>query len=194
MRKLEKEDQLFEHALRLFARYGYRKTTLDDIAGALGLTKTALYFYATSKQDLYERAVAHGMLKWQNRVKEAIGCIDDVVERFRTMCTKAFEYLSEDTALREVLMNDPSIFPLSRAEDRFLDINRESMAMIRQILKDGVDRGRLRPLDLDCTAELIFSVYVMFIIQTYVKSEGSSAQEMFDFSVELMLKGLLKQD
>ncbi len=194
MRKLEKEDQLFEHALRLFARYGYRKTTLDDIAGALGLTKTALYFYATSKQDLYERAVAHGMLKWQNRVKEAIGCIDDVVERFRTMCTKAFEYLSEDTALREVLMNDPSIFPLSRAEDRFLDINRESMAMIRQILKDGVDRGRLRPLDLDCTAELIFSVYVMFIIKTYVKSEGRSAQEMFDFSVELMLKGLLKQD
>ncbi|MGH2726819.1 MAG: TetR/AcrR family transcriptional regulator, partial [Actinomycetota bacterium] len=36
----------------LFARHGYRATTLDDVAGALGVKKASLYHYIGSKEEL----------------------------------------------------------------------------------------------------------------------------------------------
>lgn len=39
-------------ALKLFVRYGYVNTTIDDIADACRLTKGAIYHYFSSKEDL----------------------------------------------------------------------------------------------------------------------------------------------
>lgn len=43
---------LLSTAAGLFARKGYRATTLDDIAGDLGLKKASLYHYIRSKDEL----------------------------------------------------------------------------------------------------------------------------------------------
>jgi AcrR family transcriptional regulator len=49
----QRRDQLFAVALELFARRGYRATTMDDIAEAAGVTKPLLYQHFSSKRALY---------------------------------------------------------------------------------------------------------------------------------------------
>lgn len=51
-----KEDILFT-ALRLFARDGYEATSTGAIAGALGMTKAALYKHYQNKRDIFDRIV-----------------------------------------------------------------------------------------------------------------------------------------
>ncbi|MGC8866567.1 MAG: TetR/AcrR family transcriptional regulator, partial [Bacteroidales bacterium] len=38
-------DVIIKTSRKLFARYGYRKTTIDDIASALGKAKGSVYYY-----------------------------------------------------------------------------------------------------------------------------------------------------
>jgi AcrR family transcriptional regulator len=45
--------QLFDVALRLFAKRGYAATTMDDIAEAAGVTKPLVYQHFESKRALY---------------------------------------------------------------------------------------------------------------------------------------------
>lgn len=48
-------------AMQCFARYGLEKTTLDDIAKAVGLNKASLYYYYKNKEDIFlEVAVNEG--------------------------------------------------------------------------------------------------------------------------------------
>ena len=45
-------------ALRLFARDGYKATSTGAIAGALGMTKAALYKHYQNKRDIFDRIVS----------------------------------------------------------------------------------------------------------------------------------------
>lgn len=49
----QRRQQLFKVALELFARRGYRATTMDDIAVAAGVTKPLVYQHFSSKRALY---------------------------------------------------------------------------------------------------------------------------------------------
>jgi len=48
-------------------------------------------------------------------------------------------------------------------------------------------------VDVDHVCELLFSVYVMFIIKTYVKSEGKSTKKMFEQGLDIVVQGLIKR-
>ena len=193
MNREEKLAAIYEAALRVFARYGFRRTRVEDIADELGMTKGNLYLYVENKRDLYEKAVAHGLTRWQEMVLRAVEKADDVVEQFQVLCRKSYSYLSRDVSLRTVLVNDPTVFPLSSREDPFSEINRASVGTLRKVLKRGVRLGRFREVDVDQVAELLYSVYVMFIIRTYVKAEGKSTQKMFEQGLDIVLHGLLRK-
>ena len=191
MDRTEKLNKILDASLKVFARFGYKKATVEDIARQAGMTKGNLYLYVKNKRDMYEKTITHALLRWQAKVSEDVAKKDDVEDMFVTMCTKAFEYLAQDNDLRTVLMNDPAIFPLSPREDRFAGINRASMNMLSSIIQKGIDQGRFRRIDIEHATGFLFSIYVMFIVKTYVKSEGKSTRRMFEEGVQLVLNGLL---
>ncbi len=48
-----KKDAVFEAAAEVFARYGYRRTTMNDIAQAAGISRPALYLMFDNKENLF---------------------------------------------------------------------------------------------------------------------------------------------
>jgi AcrR family transcriptional regulator len=61
----QRRQQLVAVALELFARRGYRATTMDDIAEAAGVTKPLVYQHFSSKRALYLElvtSIAHELL------------------------------------------------------------------------------------------------------------------------------------
>ena len=192
MDKAEKQNKILDAALKLFALYGFRKTTLEDVAEKVGMTKSNLYFYVNNKRDLYEKTVSRSLRRWRDLVAEAVADTDDVVEKFSVMAKKSFEYLAADEDLRAISIKDPSIFTLTPGEDRFYEINYEAMQLIKSILVQGIEEGRFYPVDVDHTTELFFSIYIMFLIKTYVKSEGISTVGMYNEGLKIILRGLCR--
>lgn len=48
-----KEALILDAASALFLEYGYKKTTLDDIADRLGIQKGGIYYYYKGKEELF---------------------------------------------------------------------------------------------------------------------------------------------
>ena len=53
----ETKERIMEAALELFSQNGYLGTSMNDIAGQLGITKAALYKHYTCKQEILDRIV-----------------------------------------------------------------------------------------------------------------------------------------
>jgi TetR/AcrR family transcriptional regulator len=51
----EKVDRILDAAYACFLRTGFRKTTMDDIATAAGMSRPAVYQYVRNKHDAYRR-------------------------------------------------------------------------------------------------------------------------------------------
>lgn len=190
MKKRERIEAVYEAALRVFARHGFRKTTVEDIAVELGMTKGNLYLYARDKRELYQKSVEHALLRWQGRVREAVERESDARAMFTTMCRKAVEYLSVDDDFRSVLVHDPDIFPMFPVRDPFERINRNSMAMIRFILEKGMADGAFRRVNTRTITNAIFSIYKMFIIRMYIRPEGKHMRKLFEETLDLLTRGL----
>ncbi|HPB81558.1 MAG TPA: TetR/AcrR family transcriptional regulator [Spirochaetota bacterium] len=193
MKRQEKTEELYRTALNIFAEYGFKKTTIEDIASAMGLAKGTIYLYAKNKRELYRDTVAWAFNRWQNRVKEAVVVAGDPVEKLMVLSRSAYEYLSEDRAFRKILERDPELFPIFESKDPFLDINMESVSMIQAILEEGVKSGVLFVPDPEEAAHCLFSIYVMFIQKTYVVPEGESVKSMFETAISLLIRGLRAQ-
>ncbi len=49
----DRQDAILDAAFGAFAAYGYRRTSMEDIARAAGLSRTALYLHFRSKEDVF---------------------------------------------------------------------------------------------------------------------------------------------
>ena len=49
----DRQDTILDAAFHAFATYGFRRTTMDDIATGAGLSRTALYLHYRNKEDLF---------------------------------------------------------------------------------------------------------------------------------------------
>ncbi|HSZ10366.1 MAG TPA: helix-turn-helix domain-containing protein [Steroidobacteraceae bacterium] len=63
---------LLEAAVGVFARFGYRKASMDDVARAAGVSRQGLYLLFANKEELFRRAVAHCL---RNQLAAAIGAL-----------------------------------------------------------------------------------------------------------------------
>src|ERR1700743_2123559 len=77
-----KREKIIEAAYQQFLHYGYSKTTMNEIAGALSMSKALLYYYFPDKSQLYiavTRKLAEDYLK---TVKEKLSQITDLKQAF----------------------------------------------------------------------------------------------------------------
>jgi TetR/AcrR family transcriptional regulator, regulator of autoinduction and epiphytic fitness len=50
---------LLDAAVGVFSRFGFRKTSMDDVARAAGVSRQGLYLLFSNKEELFRRALEH---------------------------------------------------------------------------------------------------------------------------------------
>jgi AcrR family transcriptional regulator len=64
--------ELLEAAMRVFSRYGFKKTSMDDLARAAGLSRQGLYLHFATKEALFKEAVASTLDALRAAVRKAL--------------------------------------------------------------------------------------------------------------------------
>jgi nicotinamidase-related amidase len=54
-----RQEQVLSVALEVFGRFGFRKTSMDEVARSADISRQGLYLYFASKEDLFRAAVRH---------------------------------------------------------------------------------------------------------------------------------------
>lgn len=154
----EVRDQIVTAATEHFSRYGYEKTTVSDLAKAIGFSKAYIYKFFESKQAIGEMICSQCLREIENDVKAAIDAVEGPPEKLRRM----FKTIVE-SSLR-LFFQDRKLFEIaaSAAGERWqATIVYEER--IRSLLQDIVQQGRLsgdfeRKTPLDETTTAIFLV------------------------------------
>ncbi len=143
----EMRNTIIRKAGELFSRYGYRKTTMDDIADALQKGKRSIYYYFQNKEDIFRAVI-------EKEAMEAKSALQKSMEREPTPKDKLRVYLLERTkefmqkanyyqALHsDYLTNLPFVEHLREKYDK------DEVQVIRQILDEGV---KFEQFDVDDT-------------------------------------------
>ena len=193
MRPKMENERIYQAALPYFARYGYKKTTLEDIAGALDMSNTNIYSYAQSKKDLYEGVINYAIGQWERYVKDNTAAIDDPTAKLLLTFRFAVGYIIGNDDMMALLKNDPSIFPMAPTIDPVVEYNSWAVQYVKSILEEGIEKGVFRELNVDVASTLLFGWYKYIIINSL--GMESLDQNLLDQTLHtmsaLLLNGLL---
>ncbi|MGV7930200.1 MAG: TetR/AcrR family transcriptional regulator [Spirochaetota bacterium] len=67
--KKPRTHEILQAAQEAFARHGYKKTTVEDIAERLGMVKSALYYYYRNKQELFIAVIEHEVVLFFDNIR-----------------------------------------------------------------------------------------------------------------------------
>lgn len=185
--------EIYDAAFEVFAEYGYNKTNLADIAEKLGMTSSNLYRYVKSKKDLYEQSVSHALRQWQAFARDAISPGADAQTQFIMMSLKAVEYLSINDTFRQLLVRDPSIFPIFPENDPYEKINADSLELVKSVLIRGIESDEFHKIDVEMTSQILWLIYKTFIMQIYVKKHGKTMMDSWKVFIDLITNGFLRK-
>ena len=151
-------EQILEAAQEHFSRYGYEKTTVSDLAKAIGFSKGYIYKFFDSKQAIGEAICS-------KTLSEMVAAVDDAVAGARTPTDKFRRMFKTLTATGvNLFFNDRKLHDIAaHAAGEGWPSARAYAERIRQILMDVVREGREtgefeRKTPLDETVHAIFLV------------------------------------
>lgn len=153
----EIRDQIVAAADKYFSHYGYDKTTVSDLAKAIGFSKAYIYKFFESKQAIGE-AICRNVLGTIGRaVDEAVTLPGTPTEHFRRMVdarvAKSLELFFTDRKLYDIAAH-----AASERWQSTIDHNARIEQVLREVIVAGRQAGefeRKTPLDDTCRAILL---------------------------------------
>ncbi|WP_034301923.1 TetR/AcrR family transcriptional regulator [Herbaspirillum sp. RV1423] len=145
----EVRDQIITAATEHFSRYGYEKTTVSDLARAIGFSKAYIYKFFESKQAIGEMICANCLREIEDEVCRAVAEAEHPADKLRRLF-KA----STEASLR-LFFRDRKLYEIaaSAASERWqavIDYEERTKKLLVDVLQEGRKSGdfeRKTPLD-----------------------------------------------
>jgi AcrR family transcriptional regulator len=154
----EKRNQVLTLAKKRFERFGFSKTTVDEIARDAGISKRTLYQEFEKKEKILEELFMYEALSVRKAILNQINKIVEPAEKLQTYIRLAIKYLNRNPFIVSVL-HDESGFFAPFLKDKPCVIEEGIQEIIFNILKEGVKKGVFRKIDGKIVSRCIFLLF-----------------------------------
>jgi AcrR family transcriptional regulator len=188
----EIRDQIVAAANEHFSQYGYGKTTVSDLAKAIGFSKAYIYKFFDSKQAIGEAICANCLSKIVAAVEEAIheeGL--SATERFRRL-VKTVIATGVDLFFNERKLYDIAAFSASERWPSSQVYNEQIKSFVLQIVREGRELGEFeRKTPLDETVEAIHLALRPFVNPLLLQYNLDFVEDAPTLTSNLILRSLM---
>jgi len=135
------QHKIVHTASQVFSRFGFKKATMEDIANAVGMGKSSIYYYFKSKEEIFEAVVKKEAYELSLELeKKVIQVKDNPKDKIRNYVLIRMKYLKEMVNYYEALKSD-YLGNLAFTERIRKKYDKEEQQIIRSILEEGVAQG-----------------------------------------------------
>lgn len=143
-------ENILKIAQEIFSKYGYKKTTLDDIANAVRKGKSSLYYYFSSKEDLFQAVIQKEVNVLRKELEIVVNRNTDPVEKLRDyVLTKLRTFRGLANFYHAVENDVTAVEFIENLKHRY---EQEEIRMIKRILIEGVRKNEFEVYDFTLVA------------------------------------------
>ena len=182
--------QIVAAATTHFSLHGYQKTTVSELAKAIGFSKAYVYKFFESKQAIGSMICANCLCQIESEVSTALAEVDSPPEKLRRLFSACLD------ATLTLFEQDPKLYEIatSAAAENWPPVvayEDHMKARVQDIVRQGRDSGDFeRETPLDEAALGIYLVMRPYLNPLLLQYEFDRAREAFAVVSNLMLRSL----
>lgn len=190
--KEEFRKKIINTAGQIFSRFGFRKTTMDEISKALKMGKSSIYYYFPGKEEIFEAVVLNEANILRNELTKAIKSVDSPLEKMRNYVfvrMKAFEKLSNYyNAIFDKNLDHFDFVETVRAK-----YDREELAILRLILYDGARKKVFSVTNSEFTALAVQTALKGLEVPLFWKKKEVDIEERLNGILDVLFYGIVRK-
>ena len=177
---------------QIFSHYGFKKTTMDEIANALKMGKSSIYYYFESKEEIFEAVVLYEANMLRNELTTAIKAVESPIEKMRNYVfvrMKSFEKLSNYYNA----IFDKNLDHFEFIENIRAKYDREELAILRLLLYHGARKKVFNIKNSEYTALAVQTTLKGLEVPLFWKKREIHLEERLDGILDVLFNGILKK-
>jgi len=185
-------EKILNVATHIFSRFGFYKTSMDEIARSAHKAKGSLYYHFSSKEDLFTEVVA---LEMNNLKKELAMVVTDpgltAKEKYKKYLLTRMAVLNQSANYQETLKAD--FFEHFEFLDNLrADLDTWEKEQLKSIIKQGIEEGGFA--DQQEKMDALLDVFIMVLkgleIPFFLQDKYDAFSPYFDDLINIILKGI----
>lgn len=158
--------ELLEAALAEFVERGYAATRLEAVAQRAGVSKGTLYLYYENKAELFKAVVRKSLVSNLDEALAATGAhrggSRELLVFFLTEFTRRVS-ASPLSGIPKLILAEAGNFP-EIAQFYYEEVVQRGRSLIQGVLRQGMERGEFRRVDLDYAWRVVIAPLVLGIL------------------------------
>ena len=180
-RKLEerenRKNQILSGALKVFKREGIEKTTMDQVANESGFGKATLYYYYSSKDEIFDDVMLMGWKKLWNGIENLIIKEEGPRLKFINIIKKVGEIVKNDKNLYGFLFTAPN-FVSNPSERKWKTYQERLYAILESIIDEGIKKKDFINIKSDVLMKAVGGLFHTLIISNNEKVDDKELESM----------------
>lgn len=190
--KEEFRRKIVEKAAGIFSRYGFRKTSMDEIAKALKMGKSSIYYYYDGKEAIFEAVVMNEANLLRNALTSAIKSVESPLDKMKNYVfvrMKAFQKLSNYYNA----IFDKNLDHFEFIENIRAKYDREELAILRLILYDGARKKIFNVENSEYSAMAIQTTLKGVEVPLFWKRKEENIEARLNAILDVIFYGIVRK-
>ena len=185
------KESILNVANKLFSRFGFHKTTMDEIAKIARKAKGSLYYHFASKEDLFREVLSIEMANLKNQLSFIVNNPDlNSSEKVKKYLVKRMEILNSAANYHETLKAD-FFEHFHFIDDLRIELDAWEKENLKKLILQGVETGEFAIIgDIDVLLDIFIMVIKGLEIPFFLQNKYAKYSPHFDGLIEILTKGL----
>ncbi len=153
-----RKEQILSAASECFARYGYKKTTLDDIGKKVGLDKASIYYYFKSKEEIFTILVLNEFKRFiaqlQQDIVEDMDCEQQILFYFE----QKLQFMSQKTLILPQITEEELQRFIASGKELYSEIEQGEKSFVAKILRNCIKNGDIKDCNVEKISDFLFAL------------------------------------
>ena len=185
----EVKNIIVESAAIFFSKYGFYKTTMDDIARHIHKAKGAIYYYFKSKEELFNEVLKLELSTVKTELKHVVDHNINPLTALKEYILTRLELLNKSLNYHETLKAD-FFNKYKFVKDVRNDFHLFERNQITFILEKGMKEGYLDVTNVNSTVDVIMMITNSIEIPLFLQNKYKDYENTINELISLIINSL----
>jgi len=191
--KAEVRAQIVDVARKIFTRYGFKKTTMEEIAAASRKGKSSIYYYFPGKEEIFKAVVEKEAGELRVQLDKTIQLDSSPLEKLKAYIFFRLHHVRTVENFYSAL-NDASLSHLDFIFEIRKNFDLEEQKLVEGILEEGMQNGSFQLSSSEIGAIAISTMMKGLELPLLLSSDHKTDRaELLEDLVRVLFYGIIKR-
>lgn len=186
---VDRKKMILEAATKSFSFFGYKATTMDQVAKIANVGKGTIYTFYKNKEELFKEIVQRLIEEMKYEAEQSLDEELSFFENLHRAVYRLLEFRQEHQLSLKLLQEEKEI-GTKAVQDMVNEMEEAIVVYIKEKLQTAIDKGYIQPCDPEITAFLMLKMYLALIFDWERNHDPLGKDEIADLFEVYLFKGL----